>query len=64
MIFLNLCLSFPYGGSACLESGCSNGVEVCGGERVFVRIWFFLRQVARYLPFAIYKEYCGCRVRK
>ena len=42
----------------------SNGSEVCGGECVFVRIWFFLRQVARYLPFAIYKEYCGCRVRK
>ncbi len=24
----------------------------------------FLRQVARYLPFAICKEYCGCHVRK
>ena len=40
------------------------GGEVGGGECVFVRICFFLRQVARYLPFAIYKEYCGCRVRK
>ena len=31
-------------------------MEVCGGECVFVRIWFFLRQVARYLPFVIYRS--------